>query len=122
LADATRMGNVAIVKLFLDQGADPASGYLPDSFSSFKGRALTIKAKKKPLRDILKSIAKTASLDGYRINVDSKASQVITLQATGPWNKVLQEITKKYNHLLVVKDKEIAVLPYDPAAVKRAAT
>jgi len=122
LTDATRMGNIAVVKLLLERGADPASGYIPDSFSSFKGRALTIKAKKKPLRDILKSIAKTASLDGYIINVDSKASQMITLQTKGPWNKVLQEIVKKNNHLLVVKDKEIVVLPYDPATAKRAAT
>jgi ankyrin repeat protein len=121
LTDATRMGNVAIVKLFLERGADPASGYIPDSFIAFKGRSLAVKAKKKQLRDLLKPIAKTASQDGYKINADSKTAQVITLQAKGSWNKVLYEMARKNHLLLVVKEKEIYVFPYDPATIKGAA-
>jgi ankyrin repeat protein len=121
LTDATRMGNIAIVKKFLERGADPVNGYIPDSFVAFKGRTLAIKAKKKPMRDLLKPIAKTASQDGYRINADSNMAQTITLQAKGSWNKILHEMAKKYHLLLVVKEKEVFVLTYDPAAIKRAA-
>ena len=121
LTDATRQGNVTIVKLFLDRGADPAGGYIPDSFLAFQGKVLAIKAKKKQLRDILKPITKTASQDGFRINADSNIAQIITLQTKGPWNKVLHEMSKKNHLLLVVKEKKVFVLPYDPATIKRAA-
>jgi len=121
LTDATRMGNVSVVKLFLRRGADPASGFLPESFNSFRGKSLTINLKKKQMRDVMKAIAKTAALDGYTINVDSTSTQPMTLQAKGSWNKVLLDIAKKYHLLLVVNEKEVFVLEYNAASVKRAA-
>jgi ankyrin repeat protein len=121
LTDATRMGNVDAVKILLAHGADPGQGYIPDSFLSLNGRTIAVKAKKNKISDILRRIAKTASQDGYVINVDSKMERKITLMTKGSWNKALNGLAKKNNLLLVVKDKEVFVLPYDPAAIKHEA-
>jgi ankyrin repeat protein len=121
LTDAARMGNVDAVKMLLAHGADPGHGYIPDSFMSLNGRAIAVKAKKNKISDVLGRIAKTASQDGYVINVDSKMEQRITLKAKASWNKVLHELATKNHLLLVVKDKEVFVLPYDPAAIKHEA-
>jgi ankyrin repeat protein len=121
LTDATRMGNVDAVKILLAYGADPGQGYIPDSYLSLNGRAITVKAKKNKISDVLRRIAKTASQDGYIINVDSKMERKITLLTKGSWNKALNGLAKKNDLLLVVKDKEVFVLPYDPAAIKHEA-
>jgi ankyrin repeat protein len=118
LTDATRMGNVDAVKMLIAHGADAGQGYIPDSFLSLKGRAIAIKAKKNKITDVLRLIAKTASQDGYMINVDSKVGRKITLMTKGSWNKILYELAKKNNLLLVMKDKEVFVLPYDPTVIK----
>ena len=121
LTDATRTGNVDAVKILLAHGADPGQGYIPDSFLSFNGRAISVKAKKNKISDILRHIAKTASEDGYIINVDSKMERKITFKTKGSWNKVLIGLAKKNNILLVMKDKEVFVLSFDPAGIKHEA-
>jgi ankyrin repeat protein len=121
LTDAARRGNVDVVKILLAHGADPRHGYIPDSFMSLNGRAIAVKAKKNKISDVLGRIAKTASQDGYVITVDPEMEQRITLKAKASWNKVLLELATKNHLLLVVKDKEVFVLPYDPAAVKHEA-
>ncbi|HUI68417.1 MAG TPA: ankyrin repeat domain-containing protein [Nitrospirota bacterium] len=118
LTAATRMGNVDAVKILLAYGADPGQGYIPDSFLSLNGRAIAIKARKNKISDIVRRIAKTASQDGYIINIDSKMERRITLMTNGSWNKALYGLAKKNNLILVVKDKEVFVLPYDPAVIK----
>jgi hypothetical protein len=110
-----------MVKLLLEKGADPSSGYLPDSFLSLNGKEIVLNAKKSKLSDVLRRIAKTASLDGYAITLTAKPVQKINLQTKGAWNRVLAEVATN-NHLsLVVKDATVYVLPYDPAAIKRVA-
>ncbi len=121
LTDATRMGNVDAVKILLAHGADPGHGYIPDSFLTLNGRAIAVKAKKNKISDVLRRLAKTASQDGYIINVDPKMERKITLMTKGSWNKVVSGLAKKNDLLLVVKDKEVFVLPYDPAAIKHEA-
>ncbi len=119
LTAAARTGNVALVKLLLEKGAEPASGYLPDAFLSLSGKTLAIRAKKNKLSDVLGRIAKTASFDGYTVTLASKDERKISLQIQGAWNMVLAEVATN-NHLsLVVKDRTVYVLPYDPAAIKR---
>jgi hypothetical protein len=105
--------------MLLAQGADPGSGSVPDSFRNLRGRAVAISAKRSTLTDALGRIAKTASQDGYTICVERAMTKTVTLKAKTPWNKVLLELAAKNRLLLVVKDKEIFVVPYDPAAVKR---
>ena len=121
LTDATRMGNVDAVKILLAHGADPGHGYIPGSFLTLNGRAIAVKAKKNKISDVLRRLAKTASQDGYIINVDPKMERKITLMTKGSWNKVVSGLAKKNDLLLVVKDKEVFVLPYDPAAIKHEA-
>jgi ankyrin repeat protein len=119
LADAAVAGKVDIVKILLAQGADPGSGSVPDAFRNLRGRAVAISAKRSTLTDALGRIAKTASQDGYTISVDRAMTKTISLKTKAPWNKVLHELAAKNHLLLVVKDKEIFVVPYDPAAIKR---
>ncbi len=121
LTAAARTGNVAMVKLLLEKGADPSSGYLPDAFLSLSGKTLTISAKRSKLSDVLGRIAKTASLDDYTVTLASKGEQKINLRIQGAWNMVLAEVATKNNLSLVIKDKTVFVLPYDPAAIKREA-
>jgi ankyrin repeat protein len=121
LTAAARVGNVEVVKVLLQKGADPSGGYLPDAFMSLNGTAVVISATRSKLSDVLERIAKTASQDGYAIALTLKPEQKINLQTKGAWNRVLAEVATK-NHLsLVVKDTTVFVLPYDPAAIKRAA-
>jgi ankyrin repeat protein len=121
LTAAARTGNVYMVKLLLEKGADPSSGHLPDSFLSLNGKEIVLNAKKSKLSDVLRRIAKTASLDGYAITLTAKPVQKINLQIQGAWNRVLAEVATS-NHLsLIVKDATVYVLPYDPAAIKRVA-
>lgn len=121
LADAARRGNVDVVKLLLKQGADPGHGYIPDAFVTLKGRVIAIKAKKNKLNDVLSRIAKTASQDGYAVSSDANMTQKITFMAKASWNQVLNELATKNHLLLVVKDKEVFVLPYDEAGIKHEA-
>jgi ankyrin repeat protein len=119
LTAAAKAGNVAMVKLLLQHGADPASGFLPDSFLHLKGSVTVINAKKRSLGDVLGQIAKTASQDGYTVSLAAKAVQKVNLQIKGAWNAVLAEVATNNNLSLVIKDKTVFVLPYDPQAVKR---
>lgn len=119
LTYATGTGNVVVVKLLLEQGADPGYGHPPDSFLGFRGKAIALRVKKSKIKDLLKRIAKTASQDGYTIDGDPTMEQTITITTKASWNKVLNELAKKNHLLLVVKEKEVFVLPYDAAKVKR---
>ena len=119
LSDAARTGDVTAVHLLLAQGADPGSVNIPDSFMSFKGRIVAVNARKSKLSDVLKSIANPASQDGYTINYISTKEQVITFKSKGSWNKVLHELARRNNIVLVLKDKKLDVMTYDPAAIKR---
>jgi len=119
LTDAARAGSVDVVKLLLARGADPSSSYIPDSFMNFSGRVVAIKAKKNKVSDVLDRIAKIASQDAYAVNFNMTMEQKVTFASKGAWNKVLHELAAKNNLALVVKDKTIIVLPYDPSAIKR---
>ncbi len=69
---------------------------------------------------MLERIAKTASQDGYTIKFGafSNSNKKIMLREKGPWNKVLLEQSTKNHLLLVLKEREVFVIPYDPAAIK----
>jgi ankyrin repeat protein len=120
LTEATRTGNIVAAKMLLEHGADPGSGYIPDTLTTLKGRTIGVSAKKNRVTDLLKRIVKTASQDGYTVTVERSMDQITTINAKAAWNKVLFELAGKNHFLLVVKDKEIFVLPYDSAKVKRA--
>jgi len=117
LTDATKTGNIDAVKLLLAHGADPSHGYIPDSFLTLNGRVIALKAKKNKMSDVLRRLAKTASQDGYIINIDPTMERKMTFTAKGSWNKVVNGLAKQNNLLLVVKNKEVFLLPYDPAAI-----
>jgi ankyrin repeat protein len=112
LTEATSTGNVDIAKLLLGRGADPSTSSLPVSFVTLPGKKIAIIAKKDKITDILKRISKTASQDGYAIRVDSIVDQKSTIATKASWNRVLIDFARKNHLLLVVKDKEIFVLPY----------
>jgi len=118
LTEAARAGAVEVVQLLLAQGADPGNGYVPDSFLQLNGRAIAFNAKKATLSGTLKRISKTASQDGYKVTFGAFSKQNVTFTAKGPWNKVLHELSMKNHFLLVVKEREIFVVLYDPAAIK----
>jgi ankyrin repeat protein len=115
LTEATRTGDVAIAQLLLGRGADHSSGYVPGPFKTLKGRAVAVNAKKmKKLSDVLGILSKTAAQDGYTINYDVNAmGKKITMKATRPlnWNKFLYDLSEKNHFVLVVKDKDVTILP-----------
>ena len=113
LTEATRTGNVDIVKVLLAGGADPAGGCLPDSFTNLQGKTLALNAKKLKISDILGRIAKTAALDGYRVASAPREERIPAFIAKGPWNIVLQEFAVKNHQLLIVKEKDVFIVPYD---------
>ncbi len=119
LRDATRAGNAAIASLLLAHGADPSLGYLPGEFADLNGKTVSLAAKKEKLTTVLRRIGMTAAQDGYVINFDYKSAQKISMKAKASWNKALQGLAAKNHLLLVVKEKEVSVLPYPPASVKR---
>lgn len=121
LTEATSGGRVAVAKMLLEQGADPGTGSVPDSFTTLSGSLVAVSAKRNTIRNVLGRIAKAASQDGYTISLDSKKEQKMNFSARGPWNKVLHELADKNHLLLVVKDKEITLLPYARTAIKREA-
>ncbi len=112
LTEATSTGDVDIAKLLLGRGADPSTSSLPVSFVTLPGKKIAIIAKKDKIADILSRISKTASQDGYAIRVDSIVDQKTTIATKASWNRVLIDFARKNHLLLVVKDKEIFVLPY----------
>jgi ankyrin repeat protein len=118
LTAAARTGNVDMVRLLLEQGADPSRGYLPDPFMSLNGKEVVLNAKKSKLSEVVGRITKSAALDGYTITLTAKPELKITLQTKGAWNRVLAEVATNNALSLVVKDKAIFVLPYDPAMIR----
>jgi ankyrin repeat protein len=118
LTEATRLGDVEDVKLLLAHGADPGNGYLPDSFRKLNGRTVAFTPKKVTIRVVMERIAKTASQDGYTVKLGTFSKQPIRFREKGSWNKILRKLSTKKPLLLVVKDREVYVIPYDPAAVK----
>jgi ankyrin repeat protein len=118
LTEAARAGAVDVVTLLLAQGADPGNGYVPDSFLRLNGRTIAFNAKKATISGMLERIAKTASQDGYTVKFSAFSKQKMTFAAKGSWNKVLHELSMKNHLLLVVKEREVFVVPYDPAAIK----
>jgi ankyrin repeat protein len=118
LTEATRLGDVEVVKLLLAHGADPGNGYLPDSFRKLNGRTIAFTAKKVTISVVMERIAKKASQDGYTVKFGTFSEQPMRFREKGSWNKVLRELSTKKPLLLVVKDREVFVIPYDPATVK----
>jgi len=116
LSEAARTGDVAAVHLLLSHGADPGGVRIPDTFMSFKGKVVAVNAKKSKLSDVVKGIAKQASQDGYTIDFVSSQDRVITYRSKGPWNKVLHELARRNALVLVLKDKKLDIMTYDPAA------
>jgi ankyrin repeat protein len=108
---AAGAGNVDLVKMLLAQGAEAGAGYIPDSFMILKGKIVALRANKNKLSDVLKRIARTAFQDGYRIKVDPGINQKETMKAKAPWNTVLIDVAAKNHLFLLVKEKEIFVLP-----------
>ncbi len=121
LTDAVGAGNVDMVQFLLQQGADPAGGTAPEPFLALRGATVAIAVRKNKVRDVLGRIANAASRDGYRVHIDPNPEQRISLKTKGPWNKVLHDLAAKQHLVLIVKDKEVFVIPYDPAAVKQEA-
>jgi hypothetical protein len=111
LYDATRMGQVEIVKLLLARGADRTSGYIPDSFKTLKGKSVAVAVKKGKLNAVLGKIVKTASQDGYTLHADATKALLVTVKAKASWNRILQELAAKNRLVLVVKEKEVFLLP-----------
>ena len=110
--EATARGNVDIAKLLLGHGADPRTASLPVSFVTLPGRIIAITLKNNTIGDILNRIAKTASQDGYAIKAESLPNRKSSLASKASWNKVLIDFARKNHLLLVVKDKEIVILPF----------
>ncbi len=121
LAEAAKTGNVDLVRLLLEHGADPGNSYLPDSLMRLNGKSVVIKATKIKIGDVLGRLARTAAQDGYIINFDPNRNQKTTVKASGPWNKVLYELATRNHLFLVLKEKTVFVMPYDPAAVDQKA-
>ena len=121
LTEAASRGNSALVHVLLEQGADPAHIYIPDSFTALNGKIATVKAAKSKMSDVMRQLSKTAAQDGYSITAGSSGEQKLTFRAKGPWNKVLLELAMRNHLFLVLKDKEVIVLSYDPAKVKHEA-
>lgn len=118
LTEASRAGAVDVVQLLLAKGADPGNGYVPDSFLRLNGRTMAFNAKKVTISVMLERIAKTASQDGYTVKFGAFSKQKMTFTAKGPWNKVLHELSMKNHLLLMVKERVVIIVPYDPAAIK----
>jgi ankyrin repeat protein len=122
LTDATKMGDAAEAALLLAHGADPVYGYIPEGFTSLNGKPITVTARKEKLSDVLRRIGMAAAQDGYVVNFDYNLAQKITMKTKASWNKVLRELAAKNKLLLVIKDKEVSLLPYTPTSVKRKTT
>jgi ankyrin repeat protein len=113
LTEATDTGNPEIAKLLLQRGAAPGTGSLPTAFVSLRGKRISITAKRKKMKDLLARIAKAASQDGYAIKAESIMDRKSRIAAKASWNEVLIAFAGKNHLLLVVKDKEVFVLPYE---------
>ncbi|MDH4162887.1 MAG: ankyrin repeat domain-containing protein [Nitrospirota bacterium] len=119
LGRACAAGSVEAANLLLQRGADPESIFPPPALTLMNGKTIAIKAAKSRLGEVIKRLASPAFQDGYRINAVAGMDRALTLRATGAWNKVLIDLAARNNLLLVVKDREITVLPYDPAGIVR---
>jgi len=122
LTRAAAAGNPDAVKVLLDHGAEPGSGYVPDSFRSLKGKTVAVKAKKSRIGEVLDRIAAAASRDGYRCSYDPAMKKQVTVAVKASWNKALQDVAARNHLLLMVKEKEVFVIPYDPAKIRQKGT
>jgi ankyrin repeat protein len=111
LTEATDTGNIDIAKMLLARGADPGTGSLPASFVALRGRTIAITARKIKIADIVRRIAKTASQDGYALKVGPLTDRKSRIKVKSPWNRVLMDFAKINHLLLMVKDKEVFILP-----------
>ena len=111
LTEATKTGNVDMARMLLQHGADPARAFIPDDFIALNGWPVTVNARNKRTSDLMKIITKIAAQDGYTVNARSRMDQKMTMTIKAPWNKVLVELAKKNRLVLMVKEKEIIVLP-----------
>ena len=109
---AAGTGNVDLVKMLIAQGAQAGSGTLPDSFMTLKGKIIAFNAHNIKLSDMLQRITRTASQDGYTINVGANMDQKATMKMKAPWNKVLSELAAKNRLFLLVRGKEIYEFHY----------
>jgi ankyrin repeat protein len=122
LTAASLAGNVDIVRLLLERGADPAGGALPDHFRTLPGKTLAVNAKKTGIHTVLKRIGEAAAQDGYALQYDSVADRKVSLKAKTAWNQVLIQAAGRNGLFLVVKDREVVVLPWNPSWRKRGAS
>lgn len=111
LHDATRMGHVEIAGLLLARGADPRGGYLPDSFKALKGKTVALAVKKGKMNAVLGKLVKPAAQDGYTLHAGGTRVPAVTLKTRAPWNKVLQELAVKSRLLIMVKERDVFLLP-----------
>jgi len=111
LYEATKMGQVDIAKLLLAAGADPRDGFLPDSFKTMKGKTIALAVKKSKMLVVLGKFVKPASLDGYTLHADGTLTSPVTIKTKAPWNRALTALAAGSRFLLVIKDKEIFLLP-----------
>lgn len=118
LIEAAAAGNYEAVKILLNHGADPGASSVPAWLTTLHGKSITVKGKKNKLGEVLTVMARAAAQDGYAIIPDQTLKQSTIAGVKGPWNKTLIEVARKNNLFLVAKNKNIHVMPYDPAAVR----
>jgi len=118
LTEASLAGNGEIVKLLLEKGADPGSGYVPESYRTLKGNVVAINVKKRVMRDVLNRIADAAARDGYTIKYDPALNQKTTMAVKAPWNVVLNKLANKDHLFLLIKEKEVLIVPFHPPVIR----
>jgi ankyrin repeat protein len=122
LSSAAVTGNRDAVKVLLDHGAQPRRGDVPDSFRSLQGTPVAVKARKRPISEVLDRIAAAASRDGFRFSYDRAMKQPVTIAARTSWNRALQDVAARNHLFLLVRDKEVFVMPYDPSKIRQEGT
>ena len=119
LAQAARAADPDMVKLLLEKGADPGAGFVPDRLSTLKGRSVAVRTKNGGIDKVLERISAAAALDGYRCSHDPALERPVTMTANTSWNKALRDLAVKNNLVVVMKEKDIFIIPYDPTRVRR---
>lgn len=118
LSEACAGGKVEAVRVLLDQGADPGV-FVPTGLAAAQAKSIAVKIANRPLGDVLKSISAAAAKDGYSLITEPNLARKVAIKMSGPWNRVLIDVARKNNLVLVLRNKDIAVLAFDPTRIKR---